>query len=216
MNGSVPIWLYLILALNFGVSWWNARTCGRAWVESKAVGGSIRALVWCGAIQSAIGFSSVFLFPLLFLANNAFPDYFTDDQLNGAVSLWYVTIIFPALGTGLIITIESWIAAYRQHSLINLGLAAYNTLAQVHNTMGAINGLGPAFQAVGKLFASAAAGRGDAKGKAAILGAMIAVAVVVLALSAGVILTAVLIHRYAGTVPLPAAAGAAVRRPEAA
>ena len=45
---------------------------------------------------------------------------------------------------------------------------------------------------------------------------MIAVAVVVLALSAGVILTAVLIHRYAGTVPLPAAAGAAVRRPEAA
>jgi hypothetical protein len=41
------------------------------------------------------------------------------------------------------------------------------------------------------------------------LGAMIAIAVVVLALSAGVILTAVLIHRYAGTVPLPAASAAA-------
>ncbi len=118
------------------------------------------------------------------------------------MSLWYVTIIFPALGTGLIITIESWIAAYRQHSLMNIGVAAYNTLAQVHNTMGAINGLGPAFQAVGKLFASVAKGRGDAKGKAAILGAMIAIAVVVIALSAGVLLTAVLIHRYAGTVPL--------------
>jgi glycerol-3-phosphate acyltransferase PlsY len=70
----------------------------------------------------------------------------------------------------------------------------------------------PAFQAVGKLFASVAGGRGDAKGKAAILGAMIAIAVVVLALSAGVILTAVLIHRYAGTVPLPAAAAAAAPR----
>ena len=216
MNGSGSIWLYLILALNFGISWWNARSCGRAWAESKAVGGAIRVLVWCGAIQSAVGFSSVFLFPLLFLANAAFPDYFTGDQLNGAVSLWYVTIIFPALGTGLIITIESWIAAYRQHSLMNIGLAAYNTLAQVHNTMGAINGLGPAFQAVGKLFASVAGGRGDAKGKAAILGAMIAIAVVVIALSAGVLLTAVLIHRYAGTVPLPAAPGATAQRPEAA
>jgi hypothetical protein len=42
---------------------------------------------------------------------------------------------------------------------------------------------------------------------------MIAVAIVVLALSAGVILTAVLIHRYAGTVPVPIAAGAAAQRP---
>ena len=42
MSGSVSIWLYLILALNFGVSWWNARSCGRAWAESKAAGGAIR------------------------------------------------------------------------------------------------------------------------------------------------------------------------------
>ena len=113
MSGSGSIWLYLILALNFAISWWNARSCGRAWAESKAVGGSIRFLVWCGAVQSAVGFSSVFLFPLLFAANAFAPDYFTDDQLNGALSLWYLTIIFPVLWTGLIITIESWIAAYR-------------------------------------------------------------------------------------------------------
>ena len=31
-----------VLALNFGISWWNAYVCGRAWVESKAVGGWIR------------------------------------------------------------------------------------------------------------------------------------------------------------------------------
>jgi hypothetical protein len=212
MGGTASIWLYIVLALNFGISWWNARSCGRAWVESKAIGGSIRVLVWCGAVQSAIGFSSVFLFPLLFAANALFPDIFTGDQLNGALSLWYLTIIFPALGTGLIITIESWIAAYRERSLMNMGLAAYNTFAQVHNTMGAINGLGPAFRAVGKMFASVASSRGDAKGKAAILGAMIAIAVVVIALSAGVILTAALIHRYAGTVPLPAAAPAPAAR----
>jgi hypothetical protein len=121
VNGTGSIWLYVILALNFGISWWNARTCGRAWVESKAVGGYIRVLVWCGAIQSAIGFSSVFLFPMIFAAQAFFPEYFTDDYLNGALGLWYITVIFPVLGTGLIITIESWIAAYREHSPGKLG-----------------------------------------------------------------------------------------------
>lgn len=211
MNGAASIWLGLILALNFGVSWLNARSCGRAWVEAKAAGGLIRVLVWCGAVQSAIGFSSVFLFPLLFLANAIAPDAFTADDLNAAVSLWYATIILPALGTGLLITIESWIAAYRERSLANIGVAAYNTLVQAHNTMGAINSFGPALQAVGKAFASVAKSRGDAKGKAALLGIMIAVAVVAVALSAGVGLTAALIHRYAATVPLPAAAAVAAK-----
>ena len=159
-------------------------------------------------MQSAIGFSSVFLLPLLFAANAFAPDYFTDDQLQGALSLWYLTIIFPILGTGLIITIESWIAAYRNHSLMNLGVAAYNTFAQVHNTMGAINGVGPALSSVGKLFASVAGGRGDAKGKAAIIGVMIAVGDRRDRVERRRILTAALIHHYAGTVPLPQAAAA--------
>ena len=124
MNGLASIWLILILALNFGVSWLNARTCGRAWVESKAAGGLVRVLVWCGAIQSAIGFSSVFVFPLLFVANAVAPDAFSADDLNAAESLWYLTIIIPALGTGLLITIESWIAVYRERSLGNIGVAA--------------------------------------------------------------------------------------------
>src|SRR5262245_36171030 len=149
MNGAASLWLFLILALNFAVSWWNARSCGRAWVESKAVGGLIRLLVWCGAIQSAIGFSSVFLFPLVLLANALFPAYFTDAYLKAAVNLWYLTIILPALGTGLVITIESWITAYRERSLMNLGRAAYNTMAQIHNTMSAIDSVGPALRSLG-------------------------------------------------------------------
>jgi hypothetical protein len=54
MIGTVSIWLYIILGLNFGISWWNAKTCGRAWEESKAIGGSVRVFAWCGAVQSAI------------------------------------------------------------------------------------------------------------------------------------------------------------------
>jgi hypothetical protein len=202
MNSPDSIWIFVVLVLNFGISWLNARTCGRAWEESKAIGGVIRLLVWCGAIQSAIGFSSVFLLPLLFAAHATFPD-FTDPYLTGAFNLWYITIIFPALGSGLLITIESWIAAYRDRRLMNIGVAAYNTLAQIHNTMGAVNSLGTALRSVGEMFASVSTNRGNLKGKATILGIMIAVAVVATALCAGIILTAVLIQRYAGTVPLP-------------
>jgi hypothetical protein len=89
--------------------------------------------------------------------------------------LWYITVIFPVLGTGLIITIQSWVAAYREHSLANLGVAAYNTFAQVHNTMSAIQSLGPALQSVGKMFASVASSRGSAKGKGALFGLMLAI-----------------------------------------
>src|SRR5690348_5531771 len=110
-------WLAVILVFNFALSWWNARACGRAWVEAKAVGGLVRFSVWCCAIQSAIGFSSVFIFPLVFAVHAALPDIFTDANVKAAVSLWYLTIIFPALGTGLAITIESWIATYREPSL---------------------------------------------------------------------------------------------------
>jgi hypothetical protein len=32
----------LVLILNFGISWWNARVTGLDWVESKHLGGWIR------------------------------------------------------------------------------------------------------------------------------------------------------------------------------
>jgi hypothetical protein len=195
MGGSSPVWLLVVLVLNFGVSWANCMTCGRAWEESKAVGGFLRALVWCGAINAAIGFSSVIIFPLTLLAQKMYPDVLKPEDVSVIFNLWYLTIIFPVLGSGLIITIESWNYAYRDRSIGNLGRATYNTLAQAHNTMGAINGMQPAFEAVGKLFS----GKGDAQGKLILL----AVVIVSLALCAGIILTATLIHRWAGTVPLP-------------
>jgi hypothetical protein len=66
--------------------------------------------------------------------------------------------------------------------------------------MGSIDTLQSAAKAVLDLFISVAKGKGDAKGKAMTLGLMAAVLAVVLALCAGGILTAILIHYYAGTV----------------
>lgn len=188
--------IILLLALNFGISWWNCYAVGKVWEETKAVGGFPRVLAWCGAIQSVIGFSSVIGALLGFIAYQL--GYLPPTVLKGAVSLWYVLVIIPCVTTGLIITIESWNQWWRDRSLMNLGVAGYNTFAQIHNTVSMIQNFGPALDDVGDLF-EALTGSDDIKGKAA--GA--AIFLVIVALAGGVLLTMVLIKKYSGTVALP-------------
>jgi hypothetical protein len=90
--------MILILVMNLGISFFNAYVCGRSWQESKAVGGIVRLVVWCTAIQSALGFSSVVLLFLIYLAHDYVPRFFTDVYFKGALNLWHLTIIFPIIG----------------------------------------------------------------------------------------------------------------------
>lgn len=185
----------LMLALNFGISWWNCYAVGGIWVESRSLGGWIRVLAWSGAIQAAIGFSSVFLFVL---GGAAFAfGVLPPKAFHAAINLWYLLIIIPALSTGLIITVHSWIAAYRERSLANMGTAAYNTFAQAYNMYNAFSGIGDAFKGVGEFFA----GGDDDDVKARLI--LLVVGLVVLSLIAGGVLAAILIKKYAGRLPLP-------------
>ena len=186
----------LITILNTAISWLNASVCGRSWEESKACGGIVRLVVWCTAIQSAIGFSSALILPLLYIAHENLPGYFTDRYFDGALSLWYMTIVFPVIGAGLAITIESWVAAYRDASLLRLSNAAWNTFAQIHNTYNAVTGMGQAFQNVASFFSGSSRGRSDSD-KDDRAGVLI-ILLVLLALLAGVLTTAAIIHRVAG------------------
>jgi hypothetical protein len=186
-----------LLAWNGLISWVNAWVCGKNWIESKAVGGWARVLVWCGAVQSAIGFSSIILMALLGVAHlfHVLPPKLE----HAALSLWYLLIIVPALGTGFAILVESWRVALRDRSLLNLGTAGYNTVAMWHNAAGAWDGIGRAFADVASVIPS-----GDEDDAEAGL-LLLAFAMVVTALAAGIFLTAALIRHYAGTVPLPTA-----------
>lgn len=197
----------LITVMNIAISWLNASVCGRSWEESRACGGIVRLLVWCTAIQSAIGFSSALIPPLLYLAHENLPGYFTDVYFQGAIGLWYMTIVFPTIGAGLAITVESWVAVYRDASLLRLGNAAWNTFAQIHNTARAVESMGGAFSAVSDAFNSAFNLSSDSKDdgavSVAIVGLMIMLVVVSLALFGGILMTAAIIRYYAGSVPLP-------------
>jgi len=189
--------MILIVVMNVGLSFLNAYVCGRSWEESKAVGGIIRLVVWCTAIQSAIGFSAVILLFLIFLANDCVPGYFTEVYFKGALNLWYLTIIFPTIGAGLSITIESWVAAYRDASLLKLSNAAWNTFAQIHNMANAVEEIGGALDAVHDPFTSNSDDDGRDVGLAIMFG------LVSLALLGGSQITAAIIRYFSGSVPLP-------------
>ncbi len=184
--------LVLLCIINLVISFTNARAVGLAWCETKAIGGWPRLLVWCGAIQSAIGFTMVYMViaVTLLLATGKM----TPESAQQLADFIYLMIIVPALGTGFIITIHSWIAVARERSLKTMGVAAWNTFASVHNAYGAYKSFGAAFDSVGKVLI----GEGKDRKKDANI---ILLAILVLLL--GVATTTAIVRRYAGTMEVP-------------
>ena len=94
--------------------------------------------------------------------------------------------------------IESWIVAFRERSLLSIGVASWNSFAEVDNMAGAFSGLGDALGDVGKLFDS-----DDEDNGVGYLVLMLVLGLVAVALAGGVLLTYILIRTYAGTLPKP-------------
>ncbi len=189
------IMLFLLVLLNIGISFWNARQAGKAWAESKGAGGWIRIIVWCAAIQAAVGFTSSYAILLGTLAYQL--GYLPPQAIQFMMSLTYILLIVPALGSGLAITIHSWIAFARDKSLANLGMAGWNTFAQAYNTYNAIENFGPALSNVmdgmGDVFSS------DSDSDSSMARVLVLVAIAVLA---GLLTTSVIIQRYAASIPV--------------
>ena len=83
---------------------------------------------------------------------------------------------------------QSWANAYREHSVVNIGVAAYNTYANIHNTFNAIDNFPKAF---GSAFKSFTGGSGTSKANGLIL------FVAVLCVLSGFIIAALIVHRVA-------------------
>ncbi len=180
-----------VCLINLFISFMNARNCGLIWCEAKAIGGFIRLLVWCGAIQSAIGFSSIYLIIASFIAFHI--GYLDQNDIFYMLDLFYVLIIIPLIGTGLLITLESWIRLARERSLSSLSIAGWNTFAQARNMYYAYHSFGPAVKSVTKIFF----GGKNSKRKVSI--ALLVIFVLVL----GIATTTVIIRRYAGDLDVP-------------
>ncbi len=184
-----------VMILNLVISFMNARNVGRVWAESKAVGGWVRVLTWCGAIQSAVGFTFVYAIVIAYIAVST--GYLPPQMLNVLMSLVYLLIIIPAIGSGILITIQSWINFARDKSLMNLGMAGWNTFAQAYNTYNAIQSFGPALDTVQEGLGGLFDGDGDSDNSS--LRVILLAAIVLLA---GVMTTTVIIRRYEASLPV--------------
>lgn len=184
-----------IVILNCGISWWNSKVAGSIWVEAKRAGGFMRVLVWCAAVQSAVGFSSALIIIMAFGAL-AF-GYLPPEHAQAALSLWYLLIIIPAIGTGLIITVHSLLTAWRERNMANMGVAAWNTFASGMNIYNAVSDIPDAWEAVGKVFGGDK--KGDTKASALLI------LIVVVAIAGGILITMSLIKHYAAQAKIPEA-----------
>ena len=170
--------LFAVLLLNVLISVWNCYAVGSAWKDTMALGDWFNKLVLRSAvIQSGVGFSMPILLVLAFassafLTSGAEPTLSPEEakeMMQAIFSLWYVAVIFPILGSGLAIWAHSLREAYRRRDFASIATAGWNSFAQIHNTVSAVNNLGGALGNVGELFSKALGGKGDGKGKVAIL-----------------------------------------------
>jgi len=192
-------WLvFLVLIVNFGISWWNARMVGLDWVESKQLGGWIRFMTWMGWLMSALGFTWCYVLILAVLARSA--GYIDDQAMQAAISLGYLVVIPGILVSGTFIWINSLVEAWRRRDLPSIGIAAWNTFAEASNVASAVQGVGGAAKSVGALFTKA--DPDDPKGAAIVL----VVLIVVASVAGGFITTEMIRRHYAGSRPLPARA----------
>ena len=95
----------ILMLVNLVISFFNARSCGKVWAESKAIGGWFRACVWAGAIMAASGFTMVYSVVLAFVG--VMTGYIPESALPFLSSFVYILIIVPVIGSGFIILTKS-------------------------------------------------------------------------------------------------------------
>lgn len=183
--------LVFLLVLNSGISAFNAWAAGVAWTESKVEGGWVHVMNWCAAIMSACGFTWVYLVvtALIVHATGYLPTVYVQKMLD----LGMLCIVIPILGSGLAITIDSWAWAWRRRTFGSGALAAYNTYAQIHNTITVVRAMPSMLEGAGSLFKDLGDSDDDGKGKLAWLAILLAV----LAVIGGCLTTAAIIRATA-------------------
>ena len=144
----------IMMALNFGISWYNAHTVGRIWSESKHMGKGTRALAVSGYIMSICGFTMVYSIILMLLFSYLGPNLMKMPAETSAfllqlvADLSYVLIALAIIPTGIIITVNSMISFWKRKSLRGGVIAGWNTFATVSNVISAARNMPSAFSRI--------------------------------------------------------------------
>ena len=132
-----------LIGINFIISWFNAKSVGRIWSESKQIGGGTRILAVAGYVMAIIGFTMVYSILIVLAISYIGPmtGYLSSSDSQMLISfisdLSYVLIALAVIPTGIIIWINSLISFWKHKSLRSGGIAAWNTFANVRNIVSA-------------------------------------------------------------------------------
>jgi len=182
--------LYILFTL--GISFLNAWSTGRGWTEAKLVGGLPRFMAWCGATMAAVGFTWVYLIVIAIMAGPDGAGRLSAARVEQLMSLGYLAVIVPLIGSGVAITVQSWAAFWQRKDFGNGAIAAWNTYAQVHNIVDAVSAVPSAWDAVSGLFKSSD-DEEDASGTLVLV-------LAALAIGAGVLTTVLIVRTVAANV----------------
>ena len=139
---------------------------------------------WMGAIMSASGFTWCYVLLEALIAYHF--NKLGLKHIQSMLSLGYLVVILPILGSGLAITIDSWAYFWRKRTFGSGAIAGYNSFAQLYNTYQAISAIPDAFSSVTNMF------KDDDDNKTALV-----LVLVVVALAGGVLTTSLIIRATA-------------------
>lgn len=184
------ILLFMLLAINFAISWANASYVGRYWSESKKIGGSFRREIICGYVMAIAGFTMVYGYILLMAAPfflqllEVDPDVIMRVELL-ASDLLYLLVGVPIVLSGVRIWLTSLRRAWEERSFAYLATAGWNSYAQIHNMMSFARQAPSAFGRVVEVLFGGSKSRSSSKKKGDALIVYLAIIVVVAALLGG-------------------------------
>ena len=133
--------VFAIMALNFGISWFNAWSVGRYWSESKYMGKGIRIQVITGYVLSIVGFTWVYMFLVAILMSLIGPSIQGLQGLDFQIvvefmlNLGYIILVPVLIVFGMSATIQSWVNFWKNKNLRNGTVMAWNTYTQINNTI---------------------------------------------------------------------------------
>ena len=187
--------LVFIMVLNFFISVVNAISVGRSWHIVKRATGVSGWLMWLAdmsaAVMSASGFSYVYLTVMGYVAQTL--GWISYDVQTLSLQIGYLIIAPAIVLSGVAILIDSWVKFVKEPGLMSGGITAWNTFAQVHNTLTVIETLPQVFSSVS---ASLSAPNDDEDGGSI---AGVAIALVLLAVFGGILTTCWIVSSVASS-----------------
>ena len=154
--------------------------------------------------MAAIGFTWVYLIIIAMIAGPEGLGTLSADRVQQLMSLGYLAIILPLIGSGLAITVQSWAAFWQRRDFGNAAIAAWNTYAQINNLVGAVREVPSALSTAKDLLFGDDDEETDASGNLVVL-------LAALAIGAGIITTTIIVSTVAARVERELAFRAAAR-----